>query len=188
MAQRQSSKLVEGLEQGDLERLVSPKVTIDEYKSKMGSDEEISVISFQVKSKEPALDLVNFLEKSYEWVVDADLSSGELFDGSYVVFVEVERKEEIPEQIIKMLSDLENVTEHKLTDWKIYYYKPKQLLEPTVEGLAAGIPLTPADYKKKISQETQEIDKLKNAAGVRVKTQAPKNEFTESLKSLAGII
>ena len=188
MAQRQSSKLVEGLEQGDLERLVSPKVTIDEYKSKMGSDEEISVISFQVKSKEPALDLVNFLEKSYEWVVDADLSSGELFDGSYVVFVEVERKEEIPEQIIEMLTDLENITEHKVEDWKIYYYKPKQLLEPTVEGLAAGIPLTPAEYKKKLNQETQDIDKLKNSAGVQVKTQAPKNEFTETLKSLAGII
>ena len=85
------SELKEGLEKGDLERLVSPKISIDEYKSKMGSDEEIVVVSFTLQGKEPALDLVNFVEKSYEWVADADVSSGEVFDGSYIVFVEIER-------------------------------------------------------------------------------------------------
>lgn len=186
--QHQYSKLIEGLEHGDLERLISPKLTIDEYKSKMGSDEEIVVISFQVKSKEPALDLVNFLEKSYEWVADADLSSGELFDGSYVVFVELERDDQVPAHIIEMLTDLENLSEHKVLDWKIYYAKPKQLLEPTEDSLSAGIPLTPGDYKKKQSREKQDLDQLKTAAGVKVTTQAPKNDFTESLRSLAGII
>ena len=101
------SKLKEGLEQGDLERLVSPKISIDEYKSKMGSDEEIVVISFTLQGKEPALDLVNFIEKSYEWVADADVSSGEVFDGSYIVFVEIERTPDIAEQIIELLEDLE---------------------------------------------------------------------------------
>lgn len=83
--EHQLYNLYEGLEAGDLERVVAPKVSIDEYKSKMGSDEEIVVVSFYVSNKEPALDIVNFIEKSYEWVADADVSSGEVFDGSYIV-------------------------------------------------------------------------------------------------------
>jgi hypothetical protein len=34
----------------------------------------------------------------------------------------------------------------------------------------------------------EDIDQLKSAAGVKVTTKAPKNDYTESLRNLAGII
>ena len=110
--------LTEGLEKGDLERLVSPKVTIDEYKSKMGTDDEVVVLTFNVGGKAPATDLVNFLEKGYEWVIDADVSSGEMNDGSYLVFVEIGRAPAIIDDIIEMFTDLENLTGHTNDDWQ----------------------------------------------------------------------
>ena len=184
----QPFNLVEGLESGDLMRLVSPKISIDEYKSKMGSDEEIVVLSFILQGKEPALDLVNFVEKSYEWVADADVSSGEVFDGSYIVFVEVERTPDVAEQIIELLEDLEKLTEHKLQDWSIEYAKTKQKIEADLESLKSTIPATPHDYRTIVKRQSNEIDQLKTAAGIKVDTVAPKNDYTESLRISAGIL
>jgi hypothetical protein len=153
----------------------------------MGSDEEIVVVSFTLQGKEPALDLVNFVEKSYEWVADADVSSGEIFDGSYIVFVEIERTPDIAEQIVELLTDLERLTEHEITDWEIEYAKTKQKINPDVESLKSAIPGTPHDYRTIVKRQSNEIDQLKTAAGVKVDTVAPKNDFTESIRIMAGI-
>ena len=59
-----SNQFNEGLEHGDLARLIAKRITIDEYKSKIGEDEEIIVITFTVDGKNPAEDLVSFLEKA----------------------------------------------------------------------------------------------------------------------------
>lgn len=181
------SKLFEGLEQDDLKRLVSTRVTIDEYKSKVGSDEEIVVISFQVDSKEPALDLVSFVEKSYDWVVDADLSSGEISDGSYIVFIEAERDPEIAKHIMELFEDLKNLTSLDLDAWKVEYFKPQRHIELNVDSLRANIPGTPEEYRAIYKNKKDDIDKLKTAAGVAVDTVAPKNDFTESIRIMAGI-
>ena len=82
----------EGLDHGDLKRLLHPKIHIDEFKSKMGDDADIIVLSFKITDKAPAEDLMSFIERGYDWVLDADVSSGELEDSEYLVFVEIERK------------------------------------------------------------------------------------------------
>lgn len=184
--QYQHQQLDEGLEGGDLKRLVHGELHIDEFKSKLGRDEDVAVVSFKVTDKEPAEDLVSFCEKGYAFVIDADVSSGEMNDGAYIVFVEIERSEELPEQIMMLMNDLMNLTEQKTSDWRVRYHKSITDHELTEESLAGLIPLTPEAYKAKYGNE--EIDKLKAAAGVEVKTKAPKNDYTESLRAAAGII
>ena len=181
-----NQQLNEGLEAGDLKRLIHPELHIDEFKSKLGKDEDVAVISFKVSSKEPALDLVSFCEKGYDFVIDADISSGEMNDGSYIVFVEVERTRRLPEQIIELVEDILTLTEQDLDDWRVRYHTNHDDHEMSQESLASLIPLTPEAYKQKYGRE--EIDKLKAAAGVKVDTKAPKNDFTESLRAAAGII
>jgi hypothetical protein len=185
--QTSSQTIKEGLEKGDLSRLVHDELHIDEYKSKMGKDEDIVVISFKVGGKEPAVDLVNFVEKGYSWVLDADNSSGEMEDGDYVVFVEVERNAKVPSQIMKLLEDLVGLTDNKLDNWRVRYHKNPKEVECNKETLTNLIPLTPEEYLRRVSKDTEEIDKLKAVSGVRVNTTAPKNEFTESLRIAAGI-
>ena len=178
--------LTEGLEQNDLHRLVHTELHIDEFKSKLGRDEDVCVISFKVNGKEPAQDLVNFIEKGYTWVIDADVSSGEMDDGDYIVFVEGERDRSIPINIIQMMKEIMNVTGQKLSDWRVRYRGNSKDHELTLDSLKSMIPVTAEEYNKKFGQE--ELDKLKTASGVPVTTKAPKNEYTENLRIAAGIL
>lgn len=181
-----NSNLFEGLEQGDLARLIHPELHIDEFKSKLGDDEDVVVLSFKVDNKEPANDLVSFIEKGYDWVIDADVSSGEMDDGSYIVFVEVDREPTVADHIIELMKDLMNLTDQEIGDWRVRYFKSRKEQELSLEALQELIPDTPEAYNRAYGQE--DIDALKTAAGVKVDTKAPKNDYTESLRNLAGII
>jgi hypothetical protein len=197
--QHNSKLLRENLEMGDLKRLVHDELHIDEYKSKMGDDADVCVISFKVSGKEPSADLVSFIEKGYDFVLDADVSSGEKEGGDYLVFVELERTDKLPEQIIKMMEDLLNLTEQQLKDWRVRYYKSTEDHDLTKETLEQIISLTPEAYSAKYDKEeeevpaeepediTQDLDQMKAVAGVPVTTTAPVNDYTESLRVAAGI-
>jgi len=191
--------LRENLEQGDLKRLIHNELHIDQYKSKMGTDEDVCVISFKVSGKEPSADLVGFIEKGYDFVLDADVSSGEKEGGDYLVFVELERSEKLPAQIMEIMNDLMNLTGQKIEDWRVRYYKSATDNELSEESLADLIPTTPEAYDAKYGQDdeelevsepediTSELDAMKAVAGVPVTTTAPVNEYTDSLRIAAGL-
>ena len=44
--------------------------------------------------------LENFIEKGYPFVLDADVTSGEQSDGTYKVFVEIERNKDEVEKVM----------------------------------------------------------------------------------------
>ena len=191
--------LRENLEQGDLKRLIHNELHIDQYKSKMGTDEDVCVISFKVAGKEPSADLVGFIEKGYDFVLDADVSSGEKEGGDYLVFVELERSEKLPAQIMEIMDDLMNLTEQKIEDWRVRYYKSATDNELSEESLVDLIPTTPEAYDAKYGKDdeelavsepediTPELDAMKAVAGVPVTTTAPVNEYTDSLRIAAGL-
>lgn len=182
---QQHQQLKEGLEHGDLKRLIHPELHIDEFKSKLGRDEDVAVLSFKIATKEPAEDLVSFCEKGYEWVIDADVSSGELDDGAYLVFVELERSYDLPKQVYSLLQDMMNLTEQDLTEWRLRYRSDETDHEATVNSIADLVPLSAKSYNDRYGNK--DLDKMKAAAGVEVTTKAPKNDFTESLRIAAGI-
>ena len=180
------SNITEGLEQDDLKRLVHNELHIDEFKSKMGKDEDVVVISFKVTGREPAEDLVNFVEKGYDWVIDADVSSGEMDDGDYIVFVEADRTQDMPEFIVGLMEDLMNLTDQKISDWRLMFRSSLEEFEITADNIRANVPLSSEDYLRRFGSKG--LDEMRNAAGVPVTTKAPKNDYTQSIRSLAGIL
>ena len=182
-----SSNLVENLETNDLKRLVHPELHIDEYKSKMGDDADICVLSFKVSGKEPANDLVNFLEKGFDFILDADVSSGEKIGGDYLVFVEVDRTSKLPAQIVEMMEDIMNLTEQDVADWRVRYHTSTKDHDVSEQELTKIIPLTPEAYTKKFEDHQRDLDAMKATAGVPVDTTAPVNDLTESLRIAAGL-
>ena len=180
------SNITEGLEQDDLKRLVHTELHIDEFKSKMGKDEDVVVISFKITGREPAEDLVNFIEKGYEWVIDADVSSGEMDDGDYIVFVEGDRTREVPELVVGLMEDIMNLTDQKMSDWRLMFRSSPEEFEITADNIRNNVPLTSEDYLRRFGNKG--LDEMRNAAGVPVTTRAPKNDYTQSLRSLAGIL
>ena len=110
-----------GLRQNDLEYTIDNVFEIDSYKSKMGDDADIVTLSFAVKGDQPSEDLVKFIETGYDFVLDADKTSGEQSDGKYRVFVEIERSKKSPDQIIEILDGIKKISNQQ--DLRFRYYK-----------------------------------------------------------------
>jgi hypothetical protein len=142
--------LTEGLRPFELEDLVYPIFEVDTYRSKMGEDQDVCVISFHVKDRAPANDLMEFIEKGYSFVLDADVSSGENSRGEYHVFVEVSRTPRLARQINEMLYGLKRLT--GLNDWKFKYHKDQDKYEVSEETLKKVIPSSPSLYEGKLKQ------------------------------------
>ena len=106
-------------------------------------------------------------------------------DGDYIVFLEADRSPKIPEQITELMEDLMNLTEQDLSEWRMRYRtSPEQ--EFSIDNLTASIPLTSEDYQRKYGEK--ELDEMRIAAGINVNSKAPINDYTQSIRSLAGII
>ncbi len=180
-------KLFEGLEVGDLYRVITPVLEIDTYQSKMGNDEDICVITFTVRSKAPAEDLVNFIEKGYAFVLDADCSSGEDDDGNFQVFVEVERKPALPGQILEMIRDILNLTKQKEKEWKFKYYRNSMVHELTDANLRKHVLITSDEYAKTVKSDEDELQSLKAASGIKVKSKPVKDKDVKDLQVAAGV-
>ena len=132
------------LQQYDLKDLVDNILEIDGYKSKMGADKDIVTVAFATKTKESADDLASFIERGYTFVLDADATSGEQADGTYKVFVEIQRDEGIGEQIMELANGLENLT--GMGDIKFRYYKEFRSKPLTLEELNGAVTTDPDLY------------------------------------------
>lgn len=139
------------LRTGDLNGLVDKILEIDSYKSKMGSDEEIVTIAMSVKTLDSANDLVGFVESGYPFVLDADATSGEQSDGTYKVFIELERNRKICEQLLELADGIKKLTD--LEDLKFRYYKNFKSLLLTKENLENTIPTNANDYKESLTDK-----------------------------------
>jgi len=149
--QYQQHRLFEGLRASDLKGMVSDVFTVDQYKSKMGNDEEIIVVAFTAEDKYPAIDLMEFIEKGYPFVLDADMSSGEETDGDYRVFVEIERTEKAAFNVDELLQGVGQLCSCK--DWKFKYFRDHQEHEFTKEEFSQFVPLNVKDYKVRVKQQ-----------------------------------
>ncbi len=138
----------EGLRYGDLENYISEIFTVDQYQSKMGEDRDIVVLGFKVKEKYPAQDLVEFIEKGYSFILDADMSPGEEIDGQYKVFVEIERTPKLTEQLTELIQGISQLSDNY--DWKFKYQKSSTILEFDEDNIKSSIPMTQNEYDQKI--------------------------------------
>jgi hypothetical protein len=132
------------LREGDLKDLVDNIFEVDAYQSKMGDDKNIVTLSFNVVEKQPANDLASFLEKGYNFILDADVTSGEQSDGKYKVFVELQRNREVHDNIVEMLSGVSNLT--NIDEFKFRYYKDFRSKTANVDEMINSIPSDPDGY------------------------------------------
>lgn len=140
----QPQQLKEGLRPLDLKDMISGLFEIDTHRSKMGEDRDVCVLTFKVKDRNPAKDMMEFIEKGYPFVLDSDVSAGENSDGDYFVFVELSRTPNLAEQINELTYGVKKLT--GITDWKFRYHKMANDFEVTSESLSRVIPPTPSDY------------------------------------------
>ena len=143
-------KIYEGLKAGDLEGVVSPRFSIDQYKSKMGDDKNILVLGFVVDGQAPAKDLERFAEVGYNSILDADATPGTLEDGKHRVFVEFARKPEVIKQIAGFLEDLKKLT--NIEEFEYTYHKGVNPTMVSAGTMAETVPTTPEAYEQRVDE------------------------------------
>lgn len=127
--------------------------TVDQYQSKMGNDRDVVVLKFRAADKEPAIDLMEFIEKGYPFVLDADRSSGEERDGYYSVFVELERVLTAPSQIKDLLNGISQLCDIKA--WRFRWYKDQRAFDFSESAFAENIPLSREAYDQRMNSTTE---------------------------------
>jgi hypothetical protein len=173
-----------GFEVNDLKDVLQPWIHVDEYRSKLGRDDKNCVISFAMDDPVAAADLVSFLERGYEFVLDADVSNSEISNGRWLVFVEIRRLTTLFDHVSQVISDLKAACGHKPTAWRFRYQKQKDYQDLTRENFDREVPLTSRSYRKRFQEP---IDQLKTAAGLPVVTPPVEDQDLKKLQSLAGI-
>jgi len=173
-----------GLEFKDMSGIIKNTVFIDEYTSKISTDDEMIVLSFMVKNNHACYDLVHWFETGYEYILDADVSPGEISPNNYLVYVEIPRRTAIIGQLEELLYDLETLTEFKLVDWNITYNNNTMKFDDKV--LKDTLILSPHEYRMK---EEEELNNLRTIADLPVKSslQDPSQDIKD-IQVQAGII
>lgn len=133
-----------GLMANDLSNTIDKIFEIDSYASKMGDDKNIVTLSFSLTGKEAAKDLSNFLEKGYSFILDSDVTEGEQSDGTYKVFVEMERDSEVSENIFEILDGVKKLSGKD--DFKFRYYKGFRSYDATQDKISEMVPTDPDKY------------------------------------------
>jgi len=174
----------EGLDYHDMVGQVEPTVSIDEYSAKMGKDSELITLAFTVNSKMAGDDLTSWFEKGYDFVLDAQISDGEIVPGKYLVFVEMNRRSHAPKKIISMLDDLNTLTELDLEDWKIKI--KDKIYDPSEEVIKNNIKLSPHDYRVQ-EEKQEELNEIRTLANLPTKNVFEDDQYTKYVKSIAGI-
>lgn len=181
---KNSMNLNEGLEHKDMIGLIKPTIHIDEFVSKMGNDDDIATVSFYTKNSKVADDLVEWFEKGYDFVLDADRSPGEIKPNRYLVYVEIKRRTSLPTQIQELIKDLESLTEYSVNDWTVRYDDNE--MDFNIEYLESRLLLSPREYR--IDKEA-DLNTMRESAGIKtVPVHDKKDKDIISIQQQANII
>lgn len=177
--------LSESLNYLDMENQVIPIVSVDEYAAKMGADEDIVTVTFMVKSKLVAEDLVTWFERGYDFILDASISEGELEPNKWLVFVEMERRSWVARRLLGLIRDMETLTGLPVEDYTLNIDAEDYPLE--LDIMKQKIILNPAKYEIEKNVD-EELNEMRLKAGLDHKeSDKPKDEYIKSIQAAAGI-
>ena len=177
-------QLFESLGYKDLEGLMKPTIHVDEFSSKMGDDDDIIVISFFVRDPQAAKDLMNWFEKGYDFVIDADKSPGEIKPNRYLVYVELRRRSTAGGHVEILIDDLATLTEFAPDEWTMHY--KGQNIPFTRDAFDSTVPLSPKAYRERYEKDLNEV---RIAAGLPTTRIYEKDDKAiQAIQSAAGLI
>lgn len=158
---------------GEMENLITPVISIDQYVPKIGEASETVVVAYEVAFEQPAHDLSNLIETDIIESLDVDISQGPNADGNYMVFVEFERNADVYDNIVGITKIVSNVS--GITEWQFGYFKGDGPLELNDENLRNSLIDNPEQYVLKYIT-------------VEPETEEPTVESLQRMKWLAGLV
>lgn len=158
-------KIYEGLEYEDLKGLINSNIMIDMHKPKIGSDEDTVVVAFDVTYEDPAKDLSQFIETGALEHLDVEVSGAPDKDGTWKVFVEFQRDNDLFEKIEAMLNSVNQITSDD-GEWTYRAFNVKQKVVFNFDNFRRDIIDSRYEYRKKYMSDdpTEEpVDELEES-------------------------
>lgn len=166
----------------EMKDFVLPIIKIDSHQAKLGNDQDVCVLKFETTDKAVAKDMVSFIESGYKFILDADYTPSKNKNGNFDIFVEVQRDEKLPENIITLSRDIEQVT--GILPWQFSFYKDDITHRLTQENLQNQIPTTPNEYEFLTDEKVDEdIGKFFESSNINNITRKGKNLLLNKLFS-----
>lgn len=132
------ANLFEGMREGDLEDMLLPLISVDEYESKI--DNSAVVIGFYVGDQDAAEDLNRFIQRSPVEILDTEISPAPDQQGYYMVFVELLNNDKLPENIMDLLKEIQPLSD--IDNWQMH-----------VRGESDLVPFSKDSITKHVKQE-----------------------------------
>lgn len=140
--------LAEGLQSGDLEDLVLPLISFDEFESKI--DDDAVVIGFYVSEQDAANDLNRFIQKSAIDIIDTDVSPAPDAHGFFLVFVELLNTEKTASALYDLVNDVSRLAGS--IEWNMSVRDKSDLVPFTSENISTILDAIRRDEDRKIAE------------------------------------
>ena len=114
----------EGVKYNELKSLVKSQVTIADFEPKVGTTDDVTVITFYVNDEKPADDLARFIERGVNEILDTEVSPTADENGMYLVFVEI-KNEDLMRKVFEILEDINGLVD--IEEWIIDFYNGPSL-------------------------------------------------------------
>ena len=141
-------RIDEGMRQGDLEDLLLPLISVDEYQSKI--DNSAVVFGFYVSERGAAEDLNRFMQRSPYDLLDTDISPAPDQHGYFMVFLELLNNDQTAENFEAILDEVAALANIK--SWSMHSRDGEHLLPFETEKLR--------DLLKKSAEAPSSAEKL----------------------------
>lgn len=153
------SNLNEGLQANDLDFLIMPIVSIDEYESKI-DDRRAVVVGFYVTDENPAFELGSFIERGKTSILDTEVSPAPTEDGYYMVFVEIERNRKLPQAIMELIDSVSLLTNVDKWQFSPYHSEEDENYPLTLDELKQRVNCDPSSVEVKDDEDDDEDDEI----------------------------
>jgi hypothetical protein len=156
------TRLDEGLREGDLADLVLPLISVDEYVSRIDTDEAI-VLGFYVHDEAAAKDLNRFLQKSAVPLLGTDVSPAPDQHGYFLIFVEMMDNERLGDNVTAILHEIATLVDIDEDSWQLRIRNHKGLVPFSIATLEQGIEKAHESAKQSAVIEYLQRSALSNA-------------------------
>lgn len=115
-------ELFEGLEKNDLDFMISDTISVDQYKGKF-TDDSVVVVLF-IKDEKAAIELEDFIQKfPSKYILLTEVNLNQDKNNYFQLFIDFKKEKGFITELLKMLEDINKITNIK--HWKMKIGKNK---------------------------------------------------------------
>ncbi len=161
------------LKEGDLKNTILKNISIDEFEPKTGEAQDVMVLGFYLNETAPAKDLYHFINNSIVEIRDVEVSPNPNPDNYYMVFMELDRKEDVLASVKGLVEEIQRLTGS--LDWQVSTTLSEEQIPLSDDTLMQYIQVDPENYLTKEEFMAQKLEAEQKEEEHRLEEQAQDN-------------